>query len=250
MAFSWMTSNGQWVNLDGKVLDLQIRKRAAPTTGTPSNEVITEVGCQPILQANEEYAVAGRNLQLDFQSHPHSERRRNSATALLKLVLANKDAPDVMEEHVGRLLGELVWKLTEADGKYATKYKTTGAINCSDKSQLRHEHVYQRAKMIDALLNGQTHEVDGILNDAIGCTVTIDEHRRLENCDHEYGWERYRKAGLQVVDTATGFGQSEPIEPQSKLMDLISGSFPKRLFPGISIHHASTAGGTPKFMNR
>ena len=58
--------------------------------------------------------------------------------------------------------------------------------------------------MIAALEKAAPHEVDDILKDAIGCTVTVEEHTRLSKFDEEYGWERYRKAGISVIDTQTG----------------------------------------------
>jgi hypothetical protein len=57
--------------------------------------------------------------------------------------------------------------------------------------------------MIAALEKATPHEVDGILKIAIGCTVTIEEHTRLSKFDKEYGWKRYRKAGIVVYDTLT-----------------------------------------------
>jgi len=121
---------------------------------------------------------------------------------LIKMLLAAK-APGVLPEHTRELIDTLLWKITEADGKYNTRYKTGGALECDDKSQLWHEHVYQKSKMIEALLNARSEAVDAILSDATGCTVTVDEHMCLSKFDGEYGWERYRRAGLEVFDTVT-----------------------------------------------
>lgn len=57
--------------------------------------------------------------------------------------------------------------------------------------------------MIEALLKAEPSAVDCILQDAVGCIVTADEHDRLKVFDGEYGWERYRKAGLEVQDMVT-----------------------------------------------
>ena len=54
--------------------------------------------------------------------------------------------------------------------------------------------------MIAALEKAAPHEVDDILKDAIGCTVTVEEHTRLSKFDEEYGWERNRKAGIMVIN--------------------------------------------------
>ena len=138
---------------------------------------------------------------MTFQPHPSGDRRRSSATALVKILLSIK-SPDVLPEHVRELVDCLLWKITEADGKANTRYKTSGALECSDKRLLRHEHVYQKAKMIDALSKAGPNALDSILQDAIGCSVTADEHERLKMFDGEYGWERYRKAGLPSVSTS------------------------------------------------
>lgn len=140
-----------------------------------------------------------------FQPHPEYQERKTSAILLIKLLLENRK-PEILSQHYRELLTVLLWKLTEAEShnKYKTRFQTEGAIACRDAIKLRHEHVHQRSKMIDRLLDAKLEEVDGILENAVGCTVTIDEHARLAKCDDEYGWDRYRKAGLVVIDTATG----------------------------------------------
>jgi hypothetical protein len=134
---------------------------------------------------------------------PNADARRNSAVTLIKILLVCEKPPTVLPEHVRELIGTLLWKITEADGKYNTRYKTRGAIECTDKSQLQHEHVYQRRKMIDLLLNANPEAADDILSEAVGCTVTVLEHNLLSKCDSEYGWDRYRRANLEVFDTVT-----------------------------------------------
>lgn len=140
-----------------------------------------------------------------FQPHPEYQERKTSAIALIKLLLENRK-PEIMSQHCRELLTVLLWKLTEAEShnKYKTRYQTQGAIACRDAIKLRHEHVHQRSKMIDRLLKAEPDEVDNIVAAAVGCTVTIDEHARLAEWDDEYGWDRYRKAGLVVIDTASG----------------------------------------------
>jgi hypothetical protein len=139
-----------------------------------------------------------------FEPHPRAEDRKRSAVALIELLLTNKK-PEVLPEHLGELIKILIGKITEADGKRNTRHWSNGALQCSDKNQLRHEHVYTRKRMIQALLKASPEESREILKDAIGCIVTADEHRRLSTFDktHE-GWERYRKAQLRVTNTETG----------------------------------------------
>lgn len=44
-------------------------------------------------------------------------------------------------------------------------------------------------------------DFESILKDAIGCTVTTDEHENLSDlADEIIGWDRYKKAGVRVFD--------------------------------------------------
>jgi hypothetical protein len=139
-----------------------------------------------------------------FNSHPQAETRRKSAAILIKLLLANRGA-DVLPEHLHELLATMIWKITEADGKYKTRHQSHGALQCNDKKLLRHDHVYPKGKMIEELLKAKPEEVDSILRNAVGCTVTLGEHARLSKFDNEhYGWVRYQKAKVSVQNTQTG----------------------------------------------
>jgi hypothetical protein len=139
-----------------------------------------------------------------FKPHPHAEARRRSAVALIKYLLAEKK-PEVLSVHYREVIGILLWKITEAESpKHKTRFKSKGAMECVDKAKLHHDHVFQRKRMIAALEKAAPHEIDDILNSAIGCTVTVEEHLLLSQFEEEYGWERYRKARIVVIDTLTG----------------------------------------------
>lgn len=130
-----------------------------------------------------------------------AKARRRSAVALIKHVLAMKK-PEVLPSHREELLDVLLFKITEADGKYNTRFRSEAALH--RKTKLRHDHVYQRSKMIARLVKAapRKKEVEEILRNAIGCTVTLQEHRRLAKFDKEYdGWERYLRARIEVIDT-------------------------------------------------
>jgi hypothetical protein len=140
-----------------------------------------------------------------FKPHPKADERRRSAVALIKYLLA-ENRPEAWPAHIRELLTILLWKITEAEAmnKRGTRLQSQGARGCTEVANLEHDHVYQRAKMIDALERAAPHEVDVILKDAIGCTVTVEEHTRLSKVGKEYdGWDRYRKAGILVFDTQT-----------------------------------------------
>jgi hypothetical protein len=140
---------------------------------------------------------------MTFKPHPQTEERRQTITVLIKVVLLANQRPEILEKkYIRALLNTLLWKFTEVDGKFKTRYQSDGALR--DRRKLRHDHVYPRAKMIDDLLD-RPKEFKGILRRAIGCTVTLVEHKRLCKFDDEHaGWERYRKAEVSVRDTKTG----------------------------------------------
>ncbi|WP_260703084.1 hypothetical protein [Edaphobacter flagellatus] len=138
-----------------------------------------------------------------FKPHAKSEERKRSATVLIKYLLT-AERPEALPEHYRELLTVLLWKITEAESKkYDTRFQSEGAVHRSSDTVLRHEHVFQRKKMIAELENASVQEVDDILAKAVGCTVTLEEHVLLSKFDDDYGWDRYRKAGIRVVDTQT-----------------------------------------------
>jgi hypothetical protein len=140
---------------------------------------------------------------MTFKPHPEAEERRRSATALVKLLLANRGG-DVLTTHLRELLRILLWKMTQAEAPtHRTRFQSESALRAATGEPLRHDHVFQSANMIDELLEAKSNEaIERILDCAVGCTVTLDEHSRLHRFDDEYGWERYSKAGIVVMDTS------------------------------------------------
>ena len=105
----------------------------------------------------------------------------------------------VLEEHKKSLISRMIWKITEANGKYNTRYYSEKALKCN-KDEKRHDHVWTRKKMVERLINDPRHVEDEI-DQAIGCTVTKDEHSSLSGFDTSCdGWERYKKAKILVWD--------------------------------------------------
>lgn len=141
---------------------------------------------------------------MSFTPHPEADQRRRSSKALIKMLLADR-TPEALPEHVRKLIDTMLWKLTEADGKHNTRHRSDGAMPHSDPKLLHHEHVFPKKKMIDDLQRASSSdEIDRILATAVGCVVTPDEHTRLRQYDHEVGWQRYRGAGIGVVNCETG----------------------------------------------
>ena len=140
-----------------------------------------------------------------FEPHPDADARKRSAVALVKYLLANKN-PEILDEHRCELLRRvLLFKITEAESpKFETRFRSQEALNCDKtKIKLRHDHVYQRSKMVAELKQAEPDEVDRILAKAVGCTVTEEEHSRLSKFKEYDGWARYQKAEIVVIDTKT-----------------------------------------------
>lgn len=139
----------------------------------------------------------------DWKPHPDADARRESAIALAKAVLAGEGVSD---SHRRQALSLAIWKYTEADGKWRTRYRSVAAVGV-DYRLLNHEHVLTRKQLIDLMLK-EGSACDEIMATAIGCCVLREEHRRLtavERADPTLaGWERYRAAAVPVVDQATG----------------------------------------------
>lgn len=120
-----------------------------------------------------------------------------SAKEAIKGILSMEDP--VLVEHKKSLISRMLWKVTEANGKYTTRYSSEKALSCS-KDEKRHDHVWTRKKMVEHLIDNPEC-VDEEVEKAIGCTVTKEEHSLLSewdiSCD---GWDRYKNAGIRVVD--------------------------------------------------
>lgn len=120
--------------------------------------------------------------------------KRESATRLIKHLLGYRDDSLVLSQ-MKELLSTLIWKFTEADGKYSPEFISEGATTETNTKMLIHEHVYERRRLIERFLGGE--EPEAVLKDAIACVVTKDEHSLLEKQKHLNGWERYLAAGIK-----------------------------------------------------
>jgi len=143
-----------------------------------------------------------------FVPHKAAETRRASALRLVEVI-----APLEIDEPIKRkMLSHSLWFVTETEGtsKYRTRFMSRRAVRKIAK-RLHHEHVIPRKVLVDAMMR-EPHRAAEIANTAIGCTVTRKEHEALAAVQKTEpsleGWDRYRRAGIEVIDTATG----EPIQ--------------------------------------
>ena len=102
-----------------------------------------------------------------------------------------------------------LFQLTEEGGgsrKTAPRFRSRAAFEDSN-AKCQHEHVVER-RWLRSALAARPDMADEILGLAIGCLVTKLEHERLAAVDASlFGWERYRAAGVEVLDAAEGFAR-------------------------------------------
>jgi hypothetical protein len=137
-----------------------------------------------------------------FVPNSKAEEEIRSAVTAIKGILTLQ----IMDEHKKTLISRMIWAITEAHGKYKTRFRSGGVLMTAD-CKIQHEHVYPRKELIDEIMEAPEN-CDRILENAVACVVTEEEHRLLtkiskENADLN-GWDRYKKAGITVYDMLTG----------------------------------------------
>ena len=144
-----------------------------------------------------------------YQTTPAMDAVRLSALRAVEQLL--QPVPGLSVAHRRELLTISLWKWTEAAGvppypKFNVRYATPAALDHSNPAKVNHEHVWPRKWIIDRLLEpGKTWAEDDLrefLEDhGVACIVTVEEHGELsKQTSGLEGWERYKRAGLQVRD--------------------------------------------------
>ena len=139
---------------------------------------------------------------------PDASDHLRSAAALARFAVASDELTDY---HQRQLLNNAVWYVTEAAGKYNTRFRSAGVLWLEAeapirkwRSELRHDHVTRRAALIRQLMMADA-DVEAVLRAAVSCVVTKSEHELLSRFDEVMdGWDRYLAAGVDVYDMATG----------------------------------------------
>tara|TARA_Y100000814_G_scaffold251541_1_gene198529 strand:+ start:98 stop:541 length:444 start_codon:yes stop_codon:yes gene_type:complete len=134
---------------------------------------------------------------------------RTSLDALIKAVLREKNAS---EKHKRRCLRKLLAWRSELGGKHKTPYRTRRVCDLigfsdiavkklikSSPVKIEVEHVFPIKKTIDYLLNTSYNE-DFLNENLTTCLITKEEHLQLNAFDQLDGWDRYKAAGIVVVD--------------------------------------------------
>lgn len=108
----------------------------------------------------------------------------------------------ILERHKRKLISTMIWKVTEAHGKWKTRYRSQGVLRHINAT-IQHEHVYRRKLLADELIASPECQ-EAILEKAVACVVTEEEHRKLSTiAGNTIGWDRYRKARIAVYDMVT-----------------------------------------------
>lgn len=145
-------------------------------------------------------AVADHHKKLAL---PYSRKSKaveviRSAKNLAKLIL---QSDDLIPAHQRRILSEVLWFLSEADGKYFTRFRTVEVVRLAKEDStsqvvIQHEHVYPREKVSSKLLGkiyfcrANPEALELLLDETVGCIVTNAEHDFL--LKNKEGWARYR----------------------------------------------------------
>src|SRR4051794_24082351 len=146
-----------------------------------------------------------------YENTPAMDEVRLSALRAVQQLLQPVDG--LSPAHRRELLSISLWKWTEAAGvaphpKFNVRYATPAALDHSQPTKVNHEHLWPRKWIIDRLLEpGKTWAEDDLrtfLEDhGVACIVTVKEHGELSKLTSgPEGWDRYKRAGLQVRDLA------------------------------------------------
>ena len=169
------------------------------------------LGCLPFNSA----------LEAMKSKYDPTEEEESSADLILHLlvhrqsIIRSNQSNNSYEKQFKELVDTLLWKHTEAHGKYiGCKYWSNGALESLKKHNnkvvtnkkidpthaLRHEHIFPKNESIKLLLNIDTptpEKVNEILKQNIGVVVTVEEDSRLsKNGNFDDPWQRYRDANI------------------------------------------------------
>ena len=130
---------------------------------------------------------------------PDVEARNASVKRAMQSLLGADLRPDDLRY----LLDMGLWRYTEFDKnryKFAIRYRTA-AVLAPEPVVIEHEHVVGRRWLLDQIAR-EPDKLDDILQLAVACIVSKPEHDLLWAVVG-FGWERYRAAGIDVIDTVT-----------------------------------------------
>jgi hypothetical protein len=139
-----------------------------------------------------------KKLAAPYRRASRSTEVISSAKNLAKLILGSDE---IILPHKKRILSEVLWFLSEADGKYSTRFRSKEVVRLAMEDptsdvRIQHEHVYPRASVTAKLLDNidyyraNPEALNLLLDETVGCVVTESEHINLLSGS---GWKRYAK---------------------------------------------------------
>lgn len=142
-----------------------------------------------------------KKLAAPYRRASRSTEVISSAKNLAKLILGSDD---IILPHKKRILSEVLWFLSEADGKYSTRFRSKEVVRLAMEDptsnvRIQHEHVYPRASVSAKLLDNVNYyranpeALNLLLDETVGCVVTESEHIKLLSGS---GWKRYAKVAV------------------------------------------------------
>ncbi|MFL6257199.1 MAG: hypothetical protein ACJ74T_19500 [Pyrinomonadaceae bacterium] len=123
----------------------------------------------------------------------------------IKKALASILQLDIHTQMKKRIVGYVIWEVaTYLHGNFKGRYRSKGAM--TPGAVIQRDHVNQKARIIERML-ANPDQVDARLSDLVHCVVTKEEHERLTAYSKSNpeidGWDRYRMAGVEVMDMLT-----------------------------------------------
>lgn len=132
------------------------------------------------------------------------EERLESARKLVRFALSAELHPDARR----RVLNEALWIATESEyPKHKLSFRTPHAdaeilrkdADTELGARVRHEHVMPRKWLRERIIQNPD-DAEAVLASAVGCVVTVAEAEILDRIKDAVGWDRYKQAGLTVIE--------------------------------------------------
>ena len=106
-----------------------------------------------------------------------------------------------------RILKQAIWEVAYATGnmqsRFLGRYRSELVVQ-NIGLKLERDHVHQMANLLQELLR-QDCDLQSIIQRSECCIITREEHLRLTALPKAIDvWERYRQAGIVVMDMQTG----------------------------------------------
>lgn len=169
-----------------------------------------------------------RKMDVPMRPYKASENRdavKRDAVDIMAYLMASP--LPIMRTQTGNnlirtIIQEPVWKHGTCDGENNVMYATPEAIanTSTDNSAIKRDHVFTMAKTTAMLLDhwGDTDYAIKVLEErSVTCFVTRAQFSQLKKFDDIFdGFERYRAAGITIIDRSTGFQLKFPVSEEER----------------------------------